>query len=194
MYKNLEELSAIIFSPNYKAGDLNEKQQDYFDKLDFADNQLRHELSFKKAKDKFMAKYNLSDVTAAKYLREAQVLFSSKARYSKEYYRDVLIEKAITKLDWCYKENRISDFNKTLKNIIILFGFDRAESSIIDVDMLQQHNYSIVLNLKGDKTTYQLNLNELQQMKLEERQRIAGIIDAEAIDFELTEIIKNDTI
>jgi len=192
MYKNLEEISEVIHSPYYKPGDLNEKQQEYFDKLDVADNLMRNELSFQRAKEKFVAKFGCTHVTAAKYLREAQALFSSKSRYSKEYFKDVLLEKALAKLDWCYKENRIADFNKTLKNIIVLFGFDRSDSSIIDIDMLQQHNYNIILNLKGDRTTYNLNFNELQQMTLAERQRIAGIIDAEAIDFEMNDIINDD--
>lgn len=192
MYRNLEEISEIIHSPDYKHGDLNEKQQDYFNKLDVADNLMRNELSFQRAKEKFVAKFQCTHVTAAKYLREAQALFSSKSRYSKEYYKDILLEKALTKLDWCYKENRIADFNKTLKNIIILFGFDRSDSSIIDIDMLQQHNYNIVLNLKGDRTTYNLNLNEFQQMTLEQREKIAGVIAAEAIEFEMNDIINGD--
>lgn len=192
MYKNLEEISAIIHSPGYKTGDLTDKQQEYFDKLDVADNLMRNELSFQRAKEKFVAKYDCTHVTAAKYLREAQSLFSSKSRYSKEYYKDVLLEKALTKLDWCYKENKIVDFNKTLKNIIVLFGFDRSDSSVIDVDMLQQHNYNIILNLKGDRTSYNLNLNELHEMSLAEREKIAGLIAAEATDFEMIDIINDN--
>lgn len=191
MYSNLEELTNLIYSPDFSKTDLTEKQLEYFDKLDAADNFIRNELSEKKAREKFVAKYDVSHVTAAKYLREAQVIFSSRSRYNKEYYKDILLERALTKLDWCYKENRIPDFNKTLKNIIVLFGFDRADNNVIDIELLRQHTYNIILNLKGDNKTYNLDLNQLQEMNMIERMKIVNTIEAEAIEFDINEIIED---
>ncbi len=194
MYNNLEALTNLIYSPDFKRENLTDKQVEYFDKLDVADNLLREEISFKRAKEKFVAKYSsiqMSHITAAKYLREAQILFSSKSRYLKEYYKDILLERALTKLDWCYKENRISDFNKTLKNIIVLFGFDRSDSSIIDPELLKQHSYNIIFNLNGEKSSYNLDFSKMQEMSIAQRMTIVNTIEAEAIDFEMSDVIKD---
>lgn len=181
--KEIEALVAYLRAPGNVelADDLKIK----LDQLDFCDNQIRNCTRRTEAAGLIARHYNISRPRAYQLILETEYVYGSVNRFGKEYYRQFLIEKAMVELNKFARNSNADGFNKTLKNLITLFGFDKNEDNAVTADILQEHNYIFNISFKNDKENYQLNIKELHAMPLKSRMEIIKQVEAESIDFEM---------
>lgn len=187
---SVEPIVAYLRNPNdvYLSEDLQIK----LDQLDFCDNQIRNNRRRTEAAKYIQEKYKVSKPRAYQLILETEYVFGSINRFGKEYYRQFLIEKAMVELDKYSRNSNADGFNKTMKNLIILFGFDKNEETTINAELLQQHNYSFIVNFKNGIDSYELNLNNLSKMPNEEKYKLLKEVEAENIDFDMIDKLSSE--
>lgn len=188
--KTIEPIVAYLRNPGEV--DLAEDLKEKLDQLDFCDNQIRCNNRRTEAAHIIAKKYNISKPRAYQLILETEYVYGSVNRFGKEYYRQFLIEKAMVELNKFARNSNGDLFNKTLKNLIVLFGFDKNEETTISAELLQQHNYSFVVNFKNQSDSYELDLTHLNKMPLKDKLKLLNDVEAENIDFEIIDALSNE--
>lgn len=190
---NIDSVEPIVaYLRNPGNSDLPDDLQRKLDQIDFCDNQIRSTKRRTEAAKIIAKHYDISKARAYALILETEYVYGSVNRFGKEYYKQFLIEKAMVELDKYAKNSNAVGFNMTMKNLIILFGFDKNEETTIKAELLQQHQYTFVVNFKNGRDSYELNLNNLDKMPVSEKLDLLKQVEAENIDFEMIDKLSRD--
>lgn len=190
--KRLNEIIAYLKQAHDDTTVLPDEYRAHLDMLDFADNQIRQTRKVADAARIVAKRFECSLSTAYKLCHETQLVYGSITWYQKEYWRRILFEQQMTMIERAKDKNDHKAFNVAMKNLISLLQLDKDDSGKVRADQLEQHNFQFVINLPGEKQSYDVDFNKLNKLPQEDRLKIVKATQAENIEFDIISMIDKE--
>ncbi len=168
---------------------ISESDKKIFDRLDFADTQLRRKPRKKEAAQLIAAKFNITLRQAYNDLWYAQKLFGSIHPFNKDWWRNWLIEDIVTLIESCKVTGDLKTWASAHANLVKAIGLDQKEEIPIDPEILSQHNYYTVINV--DNKSIKIGLEDLIKIPLSSRKRVLDALNKPIDESEALEIMNS---
>lgn len=167
---SLDEITAYFQG---KKLDLNEKQMEIANRIDYADNIIRTYPDRKKCIAMIRAKFpDISLSTAYRIYDAAKYVFGSVNKFNKEYERQVLYEKQMRLINMLWASNPVK-YAKLINTALIqaakILGLDKPDDNSVNPQDLMQHNYLMLLQIGETMAPALIGLPGLE--KLEEKKK-----------------------
>lgn len=118
---------------------LTKKDKEQLDRFSFAEAQLRRFKSRAIVAKMMSVRYNISIPQAYRDINNAKIVFGSSVIVDKDYYRAFLLDSIVETIRMAVKAGDLRAKNAAEKNLIVLLGFDKDDSSPLTPEMLQQN-------------------------------------------------------
>jgi hypothetical protein len=118
---------------------LSKKEKEQLDRYSFAEAQLRRFKNRNVVAKMMAARYGISLPQAYRDINNTKIVFGSSVVIDKDYYRAFLLDSIVETINMAVKDGDLRAKNAAEKNLIVLLGFDKDDSSPITPDMLQQN-------------------------------------------------------
>lgn len=168
---------------------LSAKDKEIYDRLDFADTQLRRKPRKKEAANMIIAKYGVTKMTAYNYLWLAQKLFGSIHPINKDWWRNWLVEDILLLIESCKSSGDLKVWATAHANLVKALGLDQKEELPVDPDVLSQHNFYTVININNKMI--KVDMDDLVKIPVSNRRRIIEALSKPITETEATEIMNS---
>ena len=168
---------------------LSAKQQEIFDRLDYADNLLRSAIVrtegavARQMVAKYKPHYPTYNIrTAYRDIDNAKTIHKSISRLDKDYERIRLISQCDWSLQKAQADGNLREFNAALSIKMKLTGADKIDGDAIPWDKLVSPAFYMQFNVAGQNTPM-LDINEVMKLKgTLKNQILESVEDAEVIN------------
>lgn len=132
---------------------LTDDEQTRLDRINFVDDQLRRGYSPRMVKNMLVKKYRnertglpISDATAYRIISDCQYAFESQAQFNKPYFTQVAHEMIMETYRLAKESSNLRAMANATKNLTLLLGLNKDDSSTIHADNLQRFNILFMAN------------------------------------------------
>lgn len=134
---------------------------------------------------------NIQKTRAYQIIQETKYIYNTAFKLDTDYWSQVVFEKAFETFNRAILSNNLAEQNRAIKNIATILSMCKEENPI-NADLLNPHDYIMLITLPDREEGYKLSLNKLNQISQEERVEIVRALEAENLQFDMVEFIENE--
>jgi len=168
---------------------ISESDKKIFDRLDFADTQLRRKPRKKEVANLIVAKYGITLRQAYNDIWSAQKLFGSVYPINKDWWRNWLIDDILLLIDSSKATKDLKSWASAQANLIKALALDQKDDPNVDPEILGKHNFYTVININNK--TIKLNMQDFQKIPVSYRKKVIDALNIPIDESDAVEIMRS---
>ena len=190
----LDRIIKSMQSGPTKIIELNDKEFETIKRMEIIDSLLRKYGSPSKVANMIVNDSRFGGIKktrAYQLIQETKYIYNTAHKLDVDYFYQVVFEKAFETLNRAILANSLAEQNKAIKNLAAILATCKEENPI-NADLLNPHEYTLLINLPDRPEGYKLSLNKLHEISQDERVEIVRQLEAEDLEFDMVEFIQNE--